>query len=58
MRLLAPFAAWAFRVLMDLVPALAMVTFHRDAPPLPRRPWLLALPAGYLLVYAPWRRSS
>ena len=52
--LLSPFASWSYLVLMDLVPAAAMAAFHRDAPPLPRRPWLLALPAGYLLVNAPW----
>jgi hypothetical protein len=32
---------------------LAMTAFHRDAPPAARWPWLLALPAGYLLVYGP-----
>ena len=30
-----------------------MAAFHRDAPPAARRPWLLALPAGYLLVAVP-----
>jgi hypothetical protein len=30
-----------------------MTAFHRDAPPLARWPWLLALPAGYLLVFGP-----
>jgi hypothetical protein len=30
-----------------------MTAFHRDAPPAARWPWLLALPAGYLLVAAP-----
>ena len=30
-----------------------MSAFHRDAPPAARLPWLLALPAGYLLVVAP-----
>jgi hypothetical protein len=52
--LLSPFASWSYWVLMDLAPMLAMVAFHRDAPPVPRRPWLLALPAGYLLVNVPW----
>jgi hypothetical protein len=47
------FGAWAFWVLLDLAPVLAMAAFHRDAPPAARRPWLLALPAGYLLVYVP-----
>jgi hypothetical protein len=30
-----------------------MAAFHRDAPPTAGRPWLLALPAGYVLVYGP-----
>ena len=30
-----------------------MAAFHRDAPPVARRPWLLALPANYLLVSVP-----
>ena len=42
-------------VLSDLVPVLAMAAFHRDAPPAARRPWLLALPAGYLLLAVPLR---
>jgi len=45
---------WAFWVLINLVPVLAMAAFHRDAPPTARWPWLLALPAGYLLVEVPW----
>jgi hypothetical protein len=49
----APFGPWAFWVLLNLIPVLAMTAFHRDAPPPARRPWLLALPAGYLLVYVP-----
>jgi len=44
---------WTFWVLLDLVPVLAMAAFHQDAPPTARRPWLLALPATYLLVYVP-----
>jgi hypothetical protein len=51
--LLAPYGAWAFWVLLDLAPVLAMAAFYRDAPPAARRPWLLALPAYYLLVYVP-----
>jgi hypothetical protein len=47
------FGAWAHWALLDLVPVLAMAAFHRDAPPAARRPWLLALPAGYLLVPVP-----
>lgn len=49
----APFPGWPFWVLLDLAPVLAMAAFHRDAPPAAPRPWLLALPAGYLLVYGP-----
>ena len=49
----APFGSWPFWALFDLAPVLAMTAFHRDAPPTARRPWLLALPAGYLLVYGP-----
>ncbi len=49
----APFGPWAFWVLLNLIPVLAMTAFHRDAPPAARRPWLLALPAGYLLVFVP-----
>jgi hypothetical protein len=49
----APFGSWAFWVLVDLVPVLAMAAFHRDAPSAPAGLWLLALPAGYLLVYGP-----
>jgi len=44
---------WAFWVLLNLAPVLAMTAFHRDAPPAVRWPWLLALPAGYLLVAVP-----
>jgi hypothetical protein len=44
---------WAFWSLLNLAPVLAMAAFHRDAPPAARRPWLLALPAGYLLVAVP-----
>ena len=49
----AALGPWAFWVLLDLAPVLAMAAFHRDAPPAARRPWLLALPAGYLLVDVP-----
>ncbi len=49
----APFGPWAFWVLLDLAPVLAMTTFRRDTPPATPGPWLLALPAGYVLVYGP-----
>ncbi len=49
----APFGSWALWVLLSVTPVLAMAAFHRDAPPVPARPWLLALPAGCLLVYGP-----
>jgi hypothetical protein len=45
--------AWAFWILFDLVPVLAMAAFHRNAPSAARWRWLLALPASYLLVGAP-----
>jgi hypothetical protein len=49
----APFGLWAFWVLVDLAPVLAMTAFHRDASRAAPRPWLLALPVGYVLVYGP-----
>jgi hypothetical protein len=49
----APFGSWACWVLVGLVPVLAMTAFHRDAPRAAPGPWLLALPAGYVLVYGP-----
>jgi hypothetical protein len=49
----APFGSWQFWILLNLVPVLAMTAFHRDAAPPARRPWLLALPVGYLLVFGP-----
>jgi hypothetical protein len=49
----APFGSWAFWVLFNLAPVLAMAAFHRDAPRTVRWPWLVALPAGYLLVWGP-----
>jgi hypothetical protein len=49
----APIGPWAFWVLLNLVPVLAMTAFHRNAPPAARRTWLLALPASYLLVAVP-----
>src|SRR4029077_8281601 len=51
--LLSPFGSWAFWFLHDLAPVLAMAAFHRDAPPVARWAWLLALPAIYLLVAVP-----
>ena len=49
----SPYFSWAFCVLLDLAPVLALTAFHRDAPPLARRPWLLALPAAFVLVVGP-----
>ncbi len=49
----APFGSWVFWGLLDLAPVLAMAAFHSDAQPTAPRPWLLALPAGYVLVYGP-----
>jgi hypothetical protein len=47
------FGSWAHWILLDLAPVLAMAAFYRGAPPIARRPWLLAWPASYLLVFAP-----
>jgi hypothetical protein len=44
---------WAFWVLLSLAPVLAMTSFHRDAPPVARWPWFVALVAVYLLVAVP-----
>jgi hypothetical protein len=49
----APFGSWAWWVLFNLALVLAMAAFHCDAPPPARLPWLVALPAGYLLVFVP-----
>lgn len=49
----APFGSWVFWVLLALAPVLALAAFHRDALPAVGRRWLLALPAGYLVVYGP-----
>ena len=49
----APYGAWAFWVLLNLAPVLAMAAFYRDPAPAVRRSWLLALPASLLLVYVP-----
>jgi hypothetical protein len=48
-----PFTSYANWALVNLAPVLAMAAFHRDAPPPARRPWLLALPAFYLLLSVP-----
>jgi hypothetical protein len=52
-RLQAPIGPWAFWVLLNLAPVLAMTAFRRNAPPAATGPWLLALPANYLLVAVP-----
>nr|QLJ99925.1 hypothetical protein HZU44_07550 [Micromonospora carbonacea] len=43
---------WAM-LLIDVFLPVAMAAFHHDAPPVQRRPWLLALPIGILLVPVP-----
>jgi len=48
-----PLGPWVGWILFSLVPVLALAAFHRDAPPVARRPWLLALPAGFVLVALP-----
>jgi hypothetical protein len=45
--------AWAYWVLFDLTPILALAAFHRDAPPIAARRWLLALPVSFLVVAVP-----
>jgi hypothetical protein len=49
----APFGPWAWWVLFNLVAVLAMAAFHSGAPPVARLSWLLALPAGCLLIVVP-----
>jgi hypothetical protein len=44
---------WAFWVLLNLAPVLTITAFHQGIPPSTRWPWLLALPAAYLLVAVP-----
>jgi hypothetical protein len=51
--LASPLVTWSYLVLIDVGPVLGMAAFHRDAPPPCRRPWLLALPAWFLLVSVP-----
>ena len=51
--LLRPLGTWSSFFLLDFALVLAMAAFHRDAPPVARRPWLLALPGYYLLVPVP-----
>jgi hypothetical protein len=48
-----PFGPWIFWVLLALAPVLAMTAFRRGSPAAAPGRWLLALPAGYLLVYGP-----
>ncbi|MGC5029575.1 hypothetical protein [Micromonospora sp. DT229] len=43
---------WAMR-LVDVLLLLAMAAFRHDGPPVSRRPWLLALPTGIILVALP-----
>jgi hypothetical protein len=45
-------APWALRI-VDVLVLIAMAAFHSGAPQVRRRPWLLALPVGVLLVPAP-----
>jgi len=53
-RLPAPYIGpWAFWILLNLAPVLAMTVFRRNDLPVSPGPWLLALPANYLLVCVP-----
>ncbi|GGQ48373.1 hypothetical protein [Couchioplanes azureus] len=45
-------ATEAYELLLVVLPVLALAAFHRDAPPVRCRPWLIALPAGVALVLA------
>lgn len=49
----APIGPWAFWILLNFVPVLAMTAFHRNAPPVARRPWLLALRAMHPKPFLP-----
>jgi hypothetical protein len=51
--ILSPYFSWGFCALLVLAPVLAMAAFHQDAPPVARRPWLLALPAAFVVVIGP-----
>ncbi len=51
--LVRPPGTWSSFALFDLSTVLAMAAFHRDAPPVARRAWLLALPGYFLLVPVP-----
>jgi hypothetical protein len=51
--LMTPFGSWAYWFLLNLAPVLAMAAFHRDAPPIARWTWLLAVPGYYLVVATP-----
>jgi hypothetical protein len=44
---------WAFWALLNLAPVAAMTAFRRGGPRAAGPAWLLALPAGYLLVAVP-----
>jgi hypothetical protein len=53
-RLPAPYVGpWAFWLLLNLAPVLAMTAYRRNAPPTASGRWLLALPVTFLLVYVP-----
>jgi hypothetical protein len=40
----------SYQFLMTVLPVLAMAAFHRDAPPVPVRPWLVALPVAAVVL--------
>jgi hypothetical protein len=52
----SPFALPAIWIDLLVTVALtaALVAFHRDAPPVRRTPWLVALPVGAALAYVPF----
>ncbi|WP_152610989.1 hypothetical protein [Amycolatopsis sp. MJM2582] len=42
--------SWTIGLLLDALPVLALVAFHRQAPPVKTRPWLVALAVGVALL--------
>ena len=51
---------WSY-LLVDALVVLGLAAFHRDAPPVPRRPWLIAFVVGIAVLlglYVPLRAAS
>lgn len=43
-----------YGLLFDALPVAALAAFHRDSPPVDRRPWLIAFPVGLAVVTVPF----